>query len=208
MYTAMIVDDHPFIRASVRMALEHDYFEVVAETDNGVDALRLVRDLEPDLLVLDIAMPGLDGLEVVTRIRSLLLRTRILVLTSQAADYYSLRCMKMGATGYVCKTNNLQELGKAALAIMSGFTYFPDVSLSSVYQADYTATEHDCIASLTDRELLILQQLARGLSNKEIGASMLLSNKTISTYKTRLIDKLRVKSVVDLADVAKRHALI
>jgi two-component system response regulator EvgA len=208
MYTALIVDDHPFIRASVRMTLEHEYFHVIAETDNGIDALRMVREHTPDLLVLDISMPAMDGLEVVERVRALDVPTRILVLTSQAPDFFSLRCMKVGAMGFVCKSDNLLELGKAASALMSGYTYFPEVSLSTVCQIDVVCTEAQCIARLTDRELVILQQLARGFSNKEIGDAMLLSNKTISTYKARLIEKLRVKSLVDLADVARRNALI
>ncbi|WPO98142.1 response regulator transcription factor [Pseudomonas sp. HR96] len=207
-YTAVIVDDHPFIRAAVRMALERERFEIIAEADNGIDALQLVRGLDPDLVVLDLSMPGLDGIEVVTRIRALKMRTRFLVLTSLGADYYSLRCMKMGAAGYVCKTNDLPELSKAVRAIMSGFSYFPDVSLSSVYQANYMPTEAECIASLTDREMRILQYLAQGHKNQQIGEVMNLSAKTVSTHKTRLIEKLRVKSVVDLADIAKRHLLL
>lgn len=208
MPTAMIVDDHPFIRASVRLALEHQFFDVIAEADNGIDALRLARDLEPDLLVLDIALPGLDGLEVASRVRSLGLPSRILILTTQAPDYYSLRSMKMGATGFICKSDELSVLGRAAVALMSGFTYFPDVTQSSVQLTEQTVSEHDCIASLSDREMAILRGLAKGMSNLEIGRMMLLSNKTVSTYKTRLIDKLKVRSVVDLADVAKRHFLI
>ncbi|MGC1332572.1 LuxR C-terminal-related transcriptional regulator, partial [Pseudomonas sp.] len=97
---------------------------------------------------------------------------------------------------------------KAVQAVTSGYSYFPDVALSSVHRGDSLDSESQCISRLTDRELLILQQLARGYSNKAIGDAMLLSNKTVSTYKTRLIEKLRVKSLVDLADLARRHALI
>ncbi|MFZ0155845.1 LuxR C-terminal-related transcriptional regulator, partial [Pseudomonas sp.] len=97
---------------------------------------------------------------------------------------------------------------KAVRAVLSGYTYFPEVVLSSINQQDLRATEAQCIARLSDREVLILQQLARGLSNKAIGEAMLLSNKTISTYKMRLIEKLRVKSLIDLADLARRNLLI
>ncbi|UVJ46061.1 response regulator transcription factor [Pseudomonas sp. LS1212] len=208
MYKAMIVDDHPFIRASVKMLLLQERFEIVAEADNGVDAVRLARECLPDILILDIAIPLIDGLEVITRIKASQRPMKIVVLTSQAAEYFSLRCMKLGASGYVSKTDDLNELSKALMAIMSGYSYFPDVPFSSVRRLDCEASEAQCIASLTDRELLILQQLARGLSNKAIGEAMLLSNKTVSTYKTRLIEKLRVQSLVGLADLAKRNALI
>ena len=208
MYTALIADDHPFIRASVRFTLERAYCQVIGETDNGVDAVRLVRDREPDILVLDIGMPGLDGLEVIGRIRHMALRTRVVVLTSQSSEHFSLRCKKGGAKGFVSKLDDLSDLGKAVAAVMSGYTYFPDVGMSSVCALEDNLSEADCLALLTDREMLVLQQLARGLSNKAIGDGMLLSNKTISTYKQRLLNKLRACSLVDLADIARRHHLI
>lgn len=208
MYKAMIVDDHPFIRASVRMLLRQEEFDIVAETDNGVDAMRLIREYEPDIAILDISIPRMDGLEIITRVKAANLSMKMLVLTSQVAGYFSLRCMRLGASGFVSKHDDLSELRKAVMAIMSGYTYFPEVSLSSVNRFDCQASEAQRIEKLTDRELLILQHLARGMSNKAIGDAMLLSNKTISTYKTRLLEKLRVASQVDLADLARRHALI
>ncbi|MCC9006866.1 response regulator transcription factor [Pseudomonas putida] len=208
MQTALVVDDHPFIRATVCLLLRQQKVQVVGQTDNGIDAVRLVRECCPDLVILDIAMPGLDGLEVIARIRAMAQPPKVLVLTSQLPEAYSLRCMQAGAAGFVAKTDELDELGKAVRAALSGYTYFPEVALSSVHKQDLKFTDAQCIASLTDRELMILQQLARGLSNKAIGEAMLLSNKTISTYKTRLMEKLRVNSLIDLADFARRNALI
>ncbi|WP_339524050.1 response regulator transcription factor [Pseudomonas sp. EL_65y_Pfl2_R96] len=208
MYKALVVDDHPFIRSSVKMLLKQEQFEVVAEADNGADAVQMARELEPDLIILDISMPKLDGLEVISRISALGVSSKILVLTSQSALFYSMRCMKAGAAGYISKTNELDELVKAIKAVMSGYTFFPNLATSSVRRSDVEATDLELIQSLSDRELTILQQLSNGLSNKEIGDSMLLSNKTVSTYKTRLIEKLNVKSVVYLADFAKRNNLI
>lgn len=208
MYKALVVDDHPFIRSSVKMLLKQEEFEVVAEADNGADAVQLARELEPDLIILDISMPKLDGLEVISRISALKVSSKILVLTSQSALFYSMRCMKAGAAGFISKTNDLDELVKAIKAVMSGYTFFPNLATSSVRRSDVEATDLQLIQSLSDRELTILQQLSNGLSNKEIGDTMLLSNKTVSTYKTRLIEKLNVKSVVYLADFAKRNNLI
>lgn len=208
MYRAMIVDDHPFIRASVRMLLRQEGFEIAGEADNGVDALRLIRETEPDIAILDISIPRMDGLEIITRVKTAQMTMKMLVLTSQVPGYFSLRCMRLGASGFVSKNDDLGELRKAVMAVMSGYTYFPEVSLSSVNRYDCQATEAQRIERLTDRELLILQHLSRGLSNKAIGDIMLLSNKTISTYKTRLLEKLRVDSQVDLADLARRHDLI
>ena len=106
------------------------------------------------------------------------------------------------------KTGDLSDLAKAAKALMDGYTYFPSISVSSVRRTDMDASESDRIALLSDRELLILQQLARGFTNKEIGDAMLLSNKTISTYKSRMIEKLNVKTLVDLTDLARRNGLV
>jgi len=208
MHTALVVDDHPFIRATVCMLLRQQRVEVVGQADNGIDAVRLVRELVPDLVILDIAMPGLDGLEVISRIKAFGQTSKVVVLTSQLAEAYSLRCLQAGAAGYVAKTDDLDELGKAVRAVLSGFTYYPEVALSSVHRQDLRASEAQCIADLTDRELMVLQHLARGLSNKAIGEVMLLSNKTISTYKTRLLEKLRLNSLIDLADFARRNQLI
>lgn len=208
MFKALVVDDHPFIRASVKMLLKQEGFGDVHEADNGVDAVQMAREHEPDLIILDIAMPRMDGMEVISRIRGLELKCKILVLTSQSPLFYSKRCMKAGAAGYFSKINDLAELVKAIKAVMSGYTYFPNLANSSVRTSDIDATDLDLIQSLSDRELTILQQLSLGFSNKEIGDALLLSNKTVSTYKTRLIEKLRVKSVVYLADFARRNNLI
>jgi len=208
MHTALVVDDHPFIRATVCMLLRQQRVQVVGQAADGIDAVRQVRELVPDLVILDIAMPGLDGLEVISRIKACGLSSKVVILTSQLAEAYSLRCLQAGAAAYVAKTDDLDELGKAVAAVLSGFTYYPDIATSSVRRQDLLISEAQCIAGLTDRELTVLQYLARGHDNKAIGQAMLLSNKTISTYKTRLLEKLRLNSVIDLAEFARRNHLI
>lgn len=208
MQKALVVDDHPFIRASVCLQLRQERLDIIGQADNGVDAVQLAREHTPDLVILDIIMPGLDGLQVMARMRALPQPPKILVLTSQLAECFSLRCMKAGAAGFVSKSDDLCELSKAVLALRSGYSYFPEVSLSSVNRQDIHASEAQRLSGLSDREVIILQHLSRGLSNKAIGETMLLSNKTISTYKSRLLDKLRVGSVIELADVARRNLLI
>jgi len=208
MHTALVVDDHPFIRATVCMLLRQQRVQVVGQAADGIEAVRQVRELVPDLVILDIAMPGLDGLEVISRIKACGLSSKVVILTSQLAEAYSLRCLQAGAAAYVAKTDDLDELGKAVAAVLSGFTYYPDIATSSVRRQDLLISEAQCIAGLTDRELTVLQYLARGHDNKAIGQAMLLSNKTISTYKTRLLEKLRLNSVIDLAEFARRNHLI
>lgn len=208
MLKAMIVDDHPFIRSTVNMILKNHQFEVIAEADNGSDAVQLAREYKPDLILLDISMPKLDGLAVLSRLSALGAGLKIIVLTSLCPTFYSRRCMKAGAAAYVSKTDGLNELVRAISVVMSGYTFFPNLTVSSVRKSDIWASEVKLIDSLSERELVVFQQLAKGKSNKQISEDMLLSNKTISTYKARVIEKLNVSSLVHLADLARRNELI
>lgn len=103
MNSVFIVDDHPVIRLAVRMLLEHEKFKVVGETDNGVDAMQMIRECMPDLVILDISIPKLDGLEILTRLNAMNPRIKTLVLTAQCPTLFGIRCMQSGASGYVCK---------------------------------------------------------------------------------------------------------
>ncbi|AZD67417.1 two component transcriptional regulator, LuxR family [Pseudomonas chlororaphis] len=208
MYKAIIADDHPLIRLTLRNILCERGFDIVAEAENGAEALQLARLHVPNIMVLDISMPKMGGLEVITRIGMMDLPIKVLVFTSQAAEIYSLRCMKAGAAGFVSKTSHLDELVRAIRAVMDGYSFFPNLSASSVRSSDIHVSDADLIKSLSDRELSIIQMLASGLGNKEIGTALLISNKTVSAYKVKLIEKLKVKSVIYLADFAKRNNLI
>lgn len=207
-YKILVVDDHPFIRLALRTVLTQAGHEVVAEADNGVEAISLVRQHNPQLVLLDVTMPKLDGIAVIDRIKRLELPTRIIILTSLASEYYALRCIKAGASGFVSKTDDLGAVSEAIKSVMTGEIYYPDEVNVSTRKSDMLVGEMEMIGSLSDRELSVLQQLSRGMSNKAIAENLMLSSKTVSCYKARLIDKLGVKSVVDLADLARRNKLI
>ena len=208
MRKALIVDDHPFIRRIVRSVLEQSNFQIAAETDNGATALDLARAHIPHLMVLDLSMPKLDGLEVLKRLHILGLPIKVLVLTSKGASYYADRCIRAGAIGFIEKTEDVDALTKAINIVMSGQTYLSntDVNLPSVENEDLYDIE--LIKTLSDREMHTLLYLVAGMSNKKISEIMLLSEKTVSTYKTRVMTKLNIKSVVYLAEFAKRNNLI
>ncbi|MDZ5603582.1 response regulator transcription factor [Pseudomonas sp. RP23018S] len=207
MNKVLIVDDHPVIRLAVRMLMERHGYDVVAETDNGVDALQLTRDMLPDIVILDIGIPKLDGLEVIARMKALSPESKVLVLTSQSPGHFSMRCMQAGAAGYVCKQQELTELLSAIKAVLSGYSYFPNQAIHTARNPG-GSTESEMVERLSSREMMVLQQLAKGRSNKEIADSMFLSNKTVSTYKSRLLFKLNARSLVDLIELAQRHSLI
>ncbi|POA89895.1 two component transcriptional regulator, LuxR family [Pseudomonas sp. NFPP10] len=206
MHSVLIVDDHPVVRLSVKILLEKHGMRVVGEADNGLDAVQLVRELTPQVVILDIGIPKLDGFSVITRIKALNVRSEILMLTSQPADAVCRRCIQLGARGFVNKEEGLDNLIAAVKAVDAGYTFFPSLVSDSVISADQL-TELKQIQSLTDRELTVLQYLAQGFSNKKISEKLFLSNKTISTYKTRLLQKIGVASLVDLAEFAKRNSL-
>jgi two-component system response regulator EvgA len=208
MHTAIVVDDHPFIRATVKMLLKQKGIEVVAEADNGVDALDQARQLAPDLVLLDIAMPRLDGMEVIARIQNLGLRSKIIVLTSQPAKFYAMRCMKAGALGFLTKDREIDNLLIAVDAVLAGNIYFPITGSSTVSKTDLYSSEEHMINTLSDRELSILQKLAVGMNNNQIADELMLSNKTIATYRARITEKLNAKSLIQLADIAARNKLV
>lgn len=206
MHSVLVVDDHPVIRMAVRILLEKHGMRVVGETDNGIDAVRLTRELKPQVVVLDIGIPKLDGFTVISRIKALDVRSEILILTSHPAESVCRRCIQLGARGFVNKEEDLSSLISAIKAVDSGYTFFPVLAFDSVATTEQPS-EVELLRSLTDREITVLKYLAQGYSNKQISEILLLSSKTVSTYKIRLLQKLGVSSLIDLADLAKRNSL-
>ena len=208
MNTIFIVDDHPVIRLAIRMLLEHEGYEIVGETDNGVDAMQMIRECVPDLVILDISIPKLDGLEVLARFNAMNSTLKTLVLTAQSPALFAMRCMQSGAAGYVCKQEELSELVSAIKAVFSGYNYFPSQALTPENIEGHNSSELELFKLVNDRELMVLKLFAQGKTNKEIATGMFLSNKTVSTYKKRLMQKLKANSLVDLIELAKRNALV
>ncbi|MFF7710177.1 response regulator [Pseudomonas sp. NPDC007930] len=208
MNTVYIIDDHPVVRLAVRMLLETEGYVVLGESDNGVDGMQQVRDSQPDLLILDISIPRLDGLELLARYQHMGSGPRILVLTGQSPTLFAARCMQSGACGFVRKGEDLSELLSAVRAALSGYHYFPRQALDTLANPAAQRSDLARVQEINDRELMVLQLYAQGRSNKEIAQSMFLSNKTVSTYKKRLMDKLGMGSVADLIGLAKRVGLV
>jgi two-component system response regulator EvgA len=206
MKKVLLVDDHPVVRAAVRLVLELEGFKRISEASSGSEAISLLHEHSFNLVVLDLVMPGGDGLELLERIRASDWSCLVLVFTSLDPLFFQERCMRAGAMAYVAKTNDLSQLHKAVHAVMTGYTYF--ARLPSGSQDALQRSEKQMIDKLSNRELTILQYLARGMSNKAIAELMHLSHKTVSTYKTRLIEKLGVNAAVHLRDFAKRNHLI
>lgn len=203
----LIVDDHPLICSAIRSALEGLGYETVGETADGVEALRMIESLKPDIVILDIGLEKMDGLSVLQRISREKLDTRVLVFTSQMKDTYATRCFHAGASGFVSKHEPIAQLIKAIKTIADGYVLFPR-SAMPIFSGNNQAGEAGDFQSLTDREIQILKLLAEGHSNRDIAAKLSLSSKTVSGHKVNLMTKLSVTSVVELADIAKQRNLI
>ncbi|MGY2342877.1 response regulator [Pseudomonas sp. SDO5532_S415] len=208
MKSVLIADDHPVIRGAVKIVLKQEGFKRIHEASSGNEVLPKIREHKPSLLVLDLNLPFLGGLEVLERIQAGEMACPVVVFTSQEPEFFQDRCMRAGASAYVDKTRSLEHLQKAVHAVMCGYTYFIQLASSSVSLNSLQNSEKQMIDLLSNREMTIFQLLARGISNKEIAHLLHLSHKTVSTYKTRLVEKLNVESSVHLRDLAKRNHLI
>ena len=201
MTTVLIVDDHPIVRLSLRLLLERERFHVVGEVGNGSEVAQVARELRPDVVILDIGLPGLDGMEVIKRLQSLEPAPKIMVLTGQATDLYVRRCLDAWIGAFVTKEEDHEALLFALKALIKGYSTFPQMSVNS----NSLESEPVRLASLSNREMEVLRRLARGENNNNIGTCMNLSAKTISTYRGRIMEKLKTESLVEMVDLAKRN---
>jgi DNA-binding NarL/FixJ family response regulator len=200
--SVILIDDHPAVRVAIKGILESQgTLAVVAECGDGARGLDAVRKHTPDLVVVDLSLPDIDGLELINRIRALNSNIRLLVLSARDERLYALKVMQAGANGFVNKSKDITDILHAATVVTSGFSCFPVLNVGA-------ATEAGLLAKLSVREMTVLLGLASGDSNKDLAEKLCLSQKTISTYKMRILEKLHLHSVADLVTFAKSNHLI
>ncbi|TPG65695.1 response regulator transcription factor [Pseudomonas arsenicoxydans] len=204
MNKVLIVDDHPVIRLSLRMLLIQEGFEVVGEADNGLDAVSGIKKLQPNFVILDLGIPQLDGFGVIQRVKALNVPVSILVFTAQDSYHLVMRCIQAGAQAYVRKTEEIGELVRGLRATQSGYNFFPSWTAEQPLLGDEVAL----LKLLSQREMNVFYELIKGSTNKAIALSMGLSDKTVSTYKTRVLEKLNAGNLVELIMVARRCGLV
>ncbi|MBA1321648.1 two-component system response regulator EvgA [Pseudomonas sp. BIGb0278] len=203
MTTVMLVDDHPIVLTAVRMLLERERFRVIGTAEDGKEAVELARKLSPQVVIVDIGLPELDGMEVIKRLQLLDPPPKIMALTGQPADLYVRRCLDAGIGAFVNKNEDIESVVFALKALIKGYSTFPQMSVNS----NSLESENARLDSLSNREMEVLRRLARGENNKAIGESMNLSAKTISTYRGRIMEKLKSESLVEMIDLAKRNSV-
>ncbi|BAN48731.1 response regulator [Metapseudomonas resinovorans] len=206
MARVLLVDSLPIVRDGLRALVARCGHEVAGETDNGQDALSLCRELHPDIVILELVIPRLGGLDVLRRLRGSAPQIRLLVFSAQESEVYAGRALQAGADAFVGKQEPASELEKALAAVVRGRTYFPQQAVHTEAGAG-TGAESE-LERLSARELTVLQMLCQGLSNKDISLQLNLSYKTVSTYKFRLHQKLGVSSDFQLIAVARTSGLV
>jgi len=208
-----LADDHGVVREGLRLLLESQQdFVVVGEAANGLDAVRDVLQLRPDVVVLDIAMPGLNGIETARQIHTELPQCYAIMLSMHVSNEHIYRALKAGVRGYVVKESAGEELIQAIRTVYAGGRHLsPRVSEELI--VDYLhqrsgAGDDDPMAKLSTREQEILPLVAEGRSSVEIGELLALSPKTVETYRSRMMQKLGVSNIAELVRFAIRHDLV
>jgi NarL family two-component system response regulator YdfI len=213
----IIADDHPVVRKGLRMTLEEfgDEIELVGEAADGAAAVRLVEELRPDVVLMDIRMPGMDGLEALEKIHAGFPQVAVVILTTYNEDAFLLRGLQTGACGYLLKDCPLETLLNAIRAATRGETLLhPDMvnrllkAQSAVTSSESTAAKASDGPSFTQRELEILVAISHGERSKEIAARLGLTRRTIETYLTNIYQKLDVDSRAAAVAVAIEQGLL
>jgi two-component system response regulator NreC len=209
----LLADDHGVLRAGLRALLSaQEDMEVIGEAADGLQAVELAERLQPDVLVMDITMPNLDGLGALRRIAEMGLPVRVLILTVHAEARYLLPVLQAGGSGYVLKSGADTDLIAAIRAVHGGNAFlYPDHAqlLLEDYQRRVSeGSEPDVGDRLSDRERDVLRLTAQGFSSSEIAGQLYLSPKTVDTYRQRLMEKLNLHHRSELVNYALRHGLL
>lgn len=203
----LLVDDHLLVLDGLqaRLAME-PHIDIVGTANNGEQALCAARELKPDVVIMDVSMPVLNGLEATKRFRQELPDTRILMLSMHDDREYILSLVQSGASGYVLKDVSSHELINAIDTVHSGNTYFSAGASNALFQQ--TATSTQALEELSNRELTVLKLLAMGLSNKEIARDLRISARTVETHRQNLKSKLGIQTIAGLTKYAIEKQLI
>ena len=208
----IIADDHAMVREGIKSVLERAGFEVVGEASSGTEVLPLAEQVQPDVAVLDISMPGETGLQAAAKLRQALPHIRVLILSMYDNSEYVLESVRAGAHGYLLKDGAAQELANAIRAVRDGEAYFsPAVAarLSAAVRGDIEREQRRSnLDLLTGREREVLAGIAKGLTNKEIASELGISHRTVETHRESLMKKLGIRTVAGLTKFSLEAGLL
>jgi DNA-binding NarL/FixJ family response regulator len=212
MTTIVLADDHPMVRQGVRTVLETEPdWHVVGEAADGTAVLDLVTQLKPDILIVDLMMPGLNGIEVTQQIRHHVPQTHVIVFSMHADKVYVREALSKGAVGYVLKESDAAELIRATREVLAGRRYLSHTLAERAidsYLQDASDATLDWSEMLTARERQVLQLAAQGASNAEIGSRLSISPRTAETHRANLMRKLGLQTQAELLRYAFQHGIL
>jgi two-component system response regulator NreC len=208
----LIADDHKLMREGLRTLIEKQKgLEVIAEADNGREAVKLVRDLEPEIVIMDIAMPVLNGIEATRQIVSELEKTKVIVLSMHADKRFIIKALKMGASAYLLKDSAFKDLVQAINEVVKD-KIFLSPRITDIVIDDYINSKSNEDTSdlykLSGREREVLQLIAEGKTTKEISSRLYISIKTVETHRKKIMDKLDIHNIADLTKYAIREGMV
>ena len=205
----LIVDDHAIVRDGLVALLRKEFKDIVIrETTNGGDAIEIARSEEWDIIVMDISMPGRNGLEALKQMRAYGVKTPVIILSMQPEDQYAIRALKAGASGFVNKECATAELVAAVHRVLLGKKYI-SAAISEILASSFTDMSGKLAhESLSDREMQVLVLIASGKTLSEVAAEISLGASTISTYRARLLEKLSLNNNAELTRYAMDNALV
>lgn len=205
----LIADDHAIMRAGLRQILaDTPNFVVVGDTESGLEAIRMHRLQPVDVMLLDISTPGHNGLDTLKQIKNEFPHLAVLMLSMQHEDHYAIRTLKAGAGGYLSKRSAPAELVKAICEVAAGRTYISAALAQGLAKQLIDNKDGPLHATLSDREYQTLVIIASGKSVSDVAASLSLSVKTVSMYRSRLLEKLKLRHNAELTHYAIKHHLV
>lgn len=209
MINILLVDDHALVRTGISKILnEVKGFKVVSECETGEEAIKFCRQSEPDVILMDMDMPGMGGLEATKKILRFAPDAKIIVLTIHNEDPFPSKVMQIGAAGYLTKGSPPKEMVNAIRAVNSGQRYLPAQIAQQMALSQFKSSEENPFNSLSDRELQIMLMITRGEKVADISERLFLSSKTINSYRYRMFEKLDVSNDVELTHLAIRHGML
>ncbi len=210
--TIVLADDHHIVRQALRTTLDAEPdLAVIGEAGDGLEAVRLVTQLQPDVLITDVVMPGVGGLEACRQVTERVPATRVIVLSMYDDELYVLQALEYGAAGYILKESDIADLIQAIHDVTAGRRYLsPSLSERAIefYLQQAEESAPDKYEILTRREREVLHLSAEGLNNREIGDRLSISHRTVETHRANLMHKLGLDSQTDLVRYALKHGII
>jgi two-component system, NarL family, invasion response regulator UvrY len=205
----LIVDDHELVRMGIRLLLKNaENIDVVAEAEDGDSALKIAKSCNPDVVLLDVKMPGMDGWEVTRRLKQIKPNIHIIVLTASTADPLPTRLLQLGAMGYLTKDSAAEEMLQAIRKVSKGERYLSAEIAQKIALNSLNPEEVSPLDELSEREMQVMRMIIRGLAVPAIAESLFLSPKTVGTYRYRMFEKLGIKNDVELMHLALKHGVI